>query len=81
MFQDIVLNHKKTSLYTYGKNNEQDSFTFKRFMLIKQQRGEILGIIIDFRLNFNNNINKICRNACQKVSAVSKIAENLTVME
>ena len=29
MFQDIVLNHKKTSLYTYGKNNEQDSFTFK----------------------------------------------------
>ena len=52
-----------------------------RFMLIKQQRREILGIIIDFRLNFNNNINKICRNACQKVSAVSKVAENLTVME
>lgn len=47
--------------------------------MTKQEK--ILGIIIDCRLNFNNHIKKICRNACQKVSALSRIASNLTMIE
>ena len=53
----------------------------KDLRLQNSKEEKIIGIIIDYKQNFNNHIKNICRNTCQKVSALSRIASNLTMIE
>ena len=66
----IALNHRKCHCICISKSTGQDSFTFEDLCLTSSKDEDILSITINNKLNFNNLIEKICRKASQKVSAL-----------
>ena len=57
-----------------GKNTESDIFRFENICLQNSKEEIILGITNDNKLTFASHIKSICREASQKLSALSKIS-------
>ena len=55
-FQGMILNKN-------GRHDELHDFKIGGFTIRSKDRVELLGIEIDFKLNFNNYISKICKKA------------------
>ena len=54
-----------------GKNKENDTFIIS----FKNSKEEVvLGLAIDNKLSFDNQVNKICIGASQKTSALSRLS-------
>jgi hypothetical protein len=39
---------------------------------------KLLGVAIDFKLNFNENISNICKKASRQLNVLKRICKNLT---
>ena len=60
-----------------GKKTESDIFKFEKVCLENSKKEVILGIFIDNKLTFDSHIRSICRKACQKLIALSKMSPYL----
>ena len=66
----MVANPVKFQLMFLGnKTSENYSFSLSRQIISKSNEVELLGIIIDNKLNFSSHIKKVCKNANNKISA------------
>ena len=77
----MVLNAGKCHFMCLGKNTENETFTFKDTIMNNSKEEEILGVIIDNRLTFSSHIRELCKKASQKISALSKISNQLNDSE
>ena len=59
-----------------GKNTE--NFTFKDAIMNNSKKEKIPGVIIDNRLTFSSHIRELCKKASEKISALSRISNQLT---
>ena len=57
-----------------GKNCADDTFMHNREKFKNSKEGTILGVIIDNKLIFDSHIARMCKNAGQKLSALSQIS-------
>ena len=69
----IILNSEKCHYMCIGKHCVDDTFIHngKKFKNSKEET--ILGVIINNKLTFDSHINRMCKKAGQKLSAVSQI--------
>ena len=77
----MVLNAGKCHFMCLGKNTENETFTFKDTIMNNSKEEKILGVIIDNRLTFSSHIRELCKKASQKISALSKISNQLNDSE
>ena len=77
----MVLNAGKCHFMCLGKNTENETFTFKDTIMNNSKEEEILGVIIDNRLTFSSHIRELCKKASQKISALSRISNQLSHSE
>ena len=70
----VILNSEKCHYMCIGKNCADDTFLHngKKFRNSKEEI--ILGVIIDNKLSFDSHINRICKKAGQRLSAISWIS-------
>ena len=45
--------------------------------IISENKNELLGIILDSKLSFEDHINDLCKKGSQKLSAFSRIASKM----
>ena len=64
-----------------GKNTENGTFTFKDTIMNNSKEEKILGVIIGNRLTSSSHIRELCKKASQKVSALSRISNQLNDSE
>ena len=60
-----------------GKNTENETFIFKDTIMSNSEEEKILGVTIDNRLTFSSHIRELCKKASQKISALSRISNQL----
>ena len=77
----MVLNTGKCHFTCLGKNTENETFTFKDTIMNNSKEEKILGVITDNRLTFSSHIREICKKASQKISALSRISNQLNDFE
>ena len=77
----MVLNTGKCHFTCLGKNTENETFTFKDTIMNNSKEEKILGIIIHNRLTFSSHIRELCKKASQKISALSRISNQLNDFE
>ena len=77
----MVLNAGKCHFMCLGKNTENETFTFKDTIMNNSKEEKILGVIIDNRLTFSSHIRELCKKASQKISALSRISNQLNDSE
>ena len=73
----MVLNVDKCHFMCLGKDTENQTFIFNNFIFNNSNEDKILGIIIDNRLIFKGLIKILCRNAAQKMGALSRLLNHL----
>ena len=56
-----------------GKNTENETFIFNKFIFNDSNEEKIVGITIDNKLPFKGHIKIVCRNAAQKMGALSRL--------
>ena len=67
--------------------NDNISANINDHTIISESKNELLGIILDSKLSFEDHINKLCNNASQKLKALARVAPYMclekrkTVME
>ena len=64
-----------------GKNTESDIFKFENVCLENSKEDVILGITFDNKLTFDSHMKRMCQNAGQKLSALSRISPYLETFE
>ena len=71
----MVLNPKKCQFMCLGKNKDGQSLFYKNNIHLETTASkELLGVIIDNNLNFNDHINNICKKAGRKLNALSRLS-------
>ena len=73
----MILNPNKCHSMSIGKNTESDVFKFENVCLENTKEKLIVGITIDNKLGFDSHIKSMCREAGQKLSALSRISPYL----
>ena len=73
----MILSPNKRHNMCIGKHTESDIFRFENICLENSKEEIILGITNDNKLTFASHIKSICREASQKLSALSKISSYL----
>ena len=73
----MTLNPTKWHYMCLGKNKENDTCNFGNISLKNRKEKVILGLAVDNKLSFDNHVKKICRNASQKICALSRISNYL----
>ena len=77
----IVLNAGKCHFTCLGKNTENGTFIFKDTIINKSKEEKILAVTIDNRLTFSRHISELDKNTSQKISALSRISNQLNDSE
>ena len=54
--------------------NDNISANINDHTIISESKNELLGIILDSKLSFEDHINKLCNNASQKLKALARVA-------
>ena len=78
---DMALNAGKCYFMCLDKNTENETFTFKDTIMNNSREEKILGAIIGNRLIFSSHIREVCKKASQKISALSRISNQLSHSE
>ena len=73
----IVLNAGKCNFMCLGNNTENEIFLFHNILMKNRKEQNILGVIIDNKLNFKSHINEFCKKTSQKVAALSRLSSYL----
>ena len=69
----MVFNPRKCEFMGFGKNNENEVFTYHEIQLKKTATKKLLGITIDEHLNFNEHLTNVCKRASRKLNSLSKV--------
>ena len=70
----MVLNAGKCHFMCLGNNKENETFLFHNILMENSKEQKILGVIIDIKLNFKSHISELCKEASQKISALSRLS-------
>ena len=65
-----MLNSENCHYMCIGKNCTDDTFIHNGKMFQNNKEETMLGIIIDNKLTFDSHINRMCKKAGQKLSAL-----------
>ena len=57
--------------------NDKASANMDDHTIISENKNELLGIMLDSKLSFEDHINDLCKKASQKLSAFSRIASKM----
>ena len=77
----MVLNTGKSHFMCLGKNAENETFIFKDTIMNNSKEEKILSVTADIRLTFSSHIRELCKKASQKISALSRISNQLNDSE
>ena len=77
----MVLNAGKCHFMCLGKNAENETFTFKDTIVTNRNEEKILGVSINNRLVFSSHIRELCKKSSQKISALSRISNQLMILK
>ena len=75
----IVVNAGNCHFMFHGKSTENETFTFKDTIMNNSKEEKILGVIIDNQRIIH--IRELCKKASQKISALSRISNQLNDSE
>ena len=74
----MFLNADKGHFICLGKDTENETFIFNNFIFDNSNEEKILGITIDNKLTFKDQIKILCRKTAQKMGALSRLLNNLS---
>ena len=66
------INREKSQMLFSGNNNVSANIDYHT--IISENKNELLGIIVDLKLSFEDHIKNICKKASQKINALARIA-------
>ena len=69
----MKLNSGKSHMLFSGNDNV--NVTIDDHTIISENKNELLSIILDSKLSFEDHINNLCKKASQKLNAVAKVAQ------
>ena len=76
----MILNPEKCYFMSSGKDTgDEDVFCYDNLTLKNSNEEEILGVIIDRKLTFHQYLQKLCRKAGQKLSALLRLSPYLDI--
>ena len=68
----MKINSGKSHILFSGNDNV--SANIDNHTIISENKNELLGIILDSKLSFEDHINNLCKKASQKLNALARIA-------
>ena len=71
-FHYMKINSGKSHVLSSGNDNV--SANIDNHTIISENKNELLGIILDSKLSFEDHINNLCKKASQKLNALARIA-------
>ena len=75
-FHKVLLQVRGKSHMLFSENDNA-SANMDDHTIISENKNELLGIILDSKLSFEDHINDLCKKASQKLSAFSRIASKM----
>ena len=78
----MVLNSGKCHFMCLEQNTVNETFVYDNTEMKNSKEEKILGVIIDNKLRFKSHVcNKLCKNASQKIWALSRLINYLSDSE
>ena len=79
-FNRMQANPEKFQAIAIGQRSakELDSFTLNNVNIPCENEVKLLGVTIDFKLNFNSHISNICKKASKQLNCLKRIGKYLT---
>ena len=73
-------NPEKFQAITIGKQTKQQNLTFTldENKIECESEVKLLGVTIDFQLNFNEHVSNICKKATRQLNVLKRISTHLT---
>ena len=71
-------NPEKFQAIAIGKQTKQQNFTIDGNKIECESEVKLLGVTIDFQLNFNEHVSNICRKASRQLNVLKRIGTHLT---
>ena len=71
-FNYMKINSGKSHILFSGNDNV--SANIDDHTIISENKNELLGIILDSKLSFQDHINNLCKKASQKLNALARVA-------
>ena len=73
----MALNAGKCHFMCLGKDTSNETFIFKGLVMKNSKEQKILGVTIDNKLTFKSHIKNLCKQASQKIGALSGLSNHL----
>ena len=73
----MVLNPQKCHFMTLGNVNNLCDFSCDDIIIKNSLSEKILGLTIDYNLDFNDHISNICNTVNQKLNALFRVSANM----
>ena len=73
----MALNTGNCHFMYFGKNTGNETFIFKGSVMKNSKEQKMLGVTIDNKLTFKSHIKNLCKEASQKIGALSSLSHHL----
>ena len=73
----MMLNAGRCHFMCLENNTENETFLFKNYLMENSNEQNILGLIIDNKLNLKSHIDQLCKNVSQKFGALCRLSSYL----
>ena len=60
--------------YSILRKRQRMSANINDNTIISENKNELLGIILDSKLSFQDHINNLCKKVCQKLNPLARVA-------
>ena len=74
-FNYTKINSGKSHILFSGNENKNDNIGDNT--ILSENKNELLGIILDSKISFEDYINKLCKKTIQKLDTLARVAPNM----
>ena len=71
----MKMNEDKSHLLVFGSKGEDVSVSISGSLIQESDEEKLLGLTLDRRLNFKNNVSNLCKKASQKLHALAGVSK------
>ena len=71
----MKMNEDKSHLLVFGSKGEDVSVNISGSLIQVSDEEKLLGLSLDRRLNFKNNVSNLCKKASQKLHALARVSK------
>ena len=80
-FSDNLFKGNAAKCYLIVNVNDEGSMKIGDFVKVNSKCEKLLGVKFDYKLTFNSHVSDLCKNASQKINALTRVAPYMNILK